>query len=112
MLTKNEEDFLRYWESARQNKKKFLRKASIGLPLGVLIVLGLAGSLVAAYYHRKANPILHDYAALVITVMIAGIAIAFFITLFAAHHKWDQNELYYAELMARKEAEMQQKNKE
>ena len=112
MLTTQEEAFLKYWTEARNDKKKFLRKASIGLPLGVLIVLGLAGSLVAAYFHRKANPILHDYAGVVITVMIAGVAIAFFITLFAAHHKWDQNELYYGELMARKEAEMQQKNKE
>ena len=110
MLKKEEEDFIRYWSEVRQNKKKFLRKASIGLPLGVLVALGLAGSLIAAMYHRKANPIIHDYTALIITVMIAGVAIAFFITLFAAHHKWDQNELYYHELMARKESEMQQKN--
>ena len=110
MLTKQEEDFIRYWSETRQHKKKFLRKASLGLPLGVLVALGLAGSLLAAYYHRKANPLLHDYASLIITVMIAGVAIAFFITLFAAHHKWDQNELYYDELMARKEKEKQQKN--
>jgi hypothetical protein len=112
MLAKHDEDFLRYWSEARQDKKKFLRKASIGLPLGVFIALGLGASLIAAYFHRKANPILHDYAALVITVMIAGVAIAFFITLFGAHHKWDQNELHYDELMARKEKEMQQKNDE
>ena len=105
MLTKKEEDFLRYWTEARQHKKKFLRKASIGLPLGVLVALGLAASLIAAVYHRKANPILHDYATLIITVMVAGVAISFFITVFAAHHKWDQNELYYQELMARKETE-------
>ena len=112
MLTKEEEDFIAYWSKARQNKKKFLKKASIGLPLGVLVALGLAASLVAAWYHRKANPILHDYAALIITVMIAGVAIALFITIFAAHHKWDQNELFYEELMARSEKEMQQKNPE
>jgi hypothetical protein len=111
-MTKQEEDFLKYWSEARQNRKKFLRKASIGLPLGVFIALGLGASLVAAYFHRKANPLLHDYAALVITVMIAGIAIAFFITLFAAHHKWDQNELHFNELMFKKEKEMQQNKEE
>ena len=39
----------------------------------------------------------------IIVVLIAGLAIVVFITLFSAHHKWDQNELHYQELMAREE---------
>ena len=38
-------------------------------------------------------------------VVIAVIAIVVFVTLFSAHHKWDQNELHYKELLARKEKE-------
>lgn len=75
---------------------------SAGLPLGVFIFVGLTASLIAAWYHRKANPILQNYASLVITVLIAGLGIVFFITYFYAQHKWDQNELHYQELLEKK----------
>ena len=42
--------------------------------------------------------------------LIAGIGIVVFITLFASHHKWDQNELHYQELMAKKGEAVQQLN--
>ena len=39
---------------------------------------------------------------MIITVMIAGLGIVFFITYFTAQHKWDQNELHYQELLKKK----------
>jgi len=77
--------------------------ASVGLRLGVFIAIGLAVSLVAAKYSRKANPVLENDSSLIITVMIAGLAIVFFITYFMGQHKWDQNELHYQELLRKKE---------
>ncbi len=54
---------------------------------------------------------LHMDSSVIIVVLIASIGIVVFITVFSAHHKWDQNELHYGELMARKEKElMQQQN--
>lgn len=76
--------------------------ASVGLRLGVFIAIGLALALVAARFSRKANPVLENYASLIITVMIAGIGIVFFITYFTGQHKWDQNELHYQELLKKK----------
>ena len=105
MLTKEEKDFIVYWRETRKNKGRFLRKLSIGMPLGILVVLGLAGALFAAGFHRKGHSILHNNAALIMTVMLAGLAIVVFISLFSAHHKWDQNEQYYGELLSKQEQE-------
>lgn len=87
-----------------------MRKASLGMPLATFIFLGLAASLVAAWFHRKANPILQNYASLIITVMIAGFGIVFFINYFSAEHKWDMNELHYHELVKKKEEEAMQQS--
>jgi ATP/ADP translocase len=110
MLTQEEEKFISYWSVERLKKKKFLRKFSIGLPLGVMMVAGTLISLFSGWY-KKADMALHMDTSVIIVVLIASIAIVVFITLFSAHHKWDQNELHYGELMARKERDsMQQQN--
>jgi hypothetical protein len=103
MLTKEDEDFLKYWSQQRGRKKPFFGMASVGLRLGVLIALGLAAGLVAARFSRKANPVLENDSSLIITVMIAGLVIVFFITYFTGQHKWDQNELHYQELLKKKQ---------
>lgn len=107
MLTKDEQAFVDYWAGARQHKKSFLRKFSIGLPLGVLIVAGSLVSLLSGWY-KKADMALHMDGSVILVVLIAGLAIVIFITLFSAHHKWDQNELRYRELLAREERAVQQ----
>ena len=103
MLTKEDENFLKYWSEQREKKRPFLGMASVGFRWGVLIAIGLAASLFAAKFSRKANPVLENDASLIITVMIAGLAIVFFITYFTAQHKRDQNELHYQELLRKKE---------
>jgi hypothetical protein len=103
MLTKEDENFLKYWSQQRVRRKSIFGAVSAGLPLGVFIAIGLTASLIAASFHRKANPILHNYSSLVITVMVAGLGIVFFITYFSAQHKWEQNELHYQELLKKKE---------
>ena len=102
MLTKEDENFLKYWSAERLRKRPFFGMASVGLRLGVLMAIGLAVALVAAKYSRKANPVLENYSSLVITVIIAAIGIVFFITYFTGQHKWDQNELHYQELLKKK----------
>jgi Ni/Fe-hydrogenase subunit HybB-like protein len=103
MLTKEDEEFLKYWSEQRQKKKPFFGMASVGLRLGVFIAIGIALSLVAATYSRKANPVLENYTSLIITIIIAGLGIVLFITYFTGQHKWDQNELHYQELLRKKE---------
>jgi uncharacterized membrane protein YcjF (UPF0283 family) len=111
MLTKHEEDFINYWSEQRLRKKKFLRKFSIGLPLGVLILLALLVNLFSGWY-AKADMALHADTSVIIVVLIAGLGIVVFITVFGSHHKWDQNELHYNELMAKKENNPEQQTGE
>jgi hypothetical protein len=102
MLTKEEEAFIEYWSRVRQDKKKFLRKFSIGLPLAALIVAGTILSMISGWY-KKADMTIRSSGSAIIVVLVAGIGIIVFITIFSAHHKWDQNELHYHELLARKD---------
>lgn len=87
--------------------------ASVGLRLGAFIAIGLALSVFAATYSRKANPVLENNASIIITIMVAGLSIVFFITYFTGQHKWDQNELHYQELLRKRNQDdaMQQTNK-
>jgi amino acid transporter len=104
MLTPQEEDFIRYWSDQRLRKKQFLRKLSIGMPLGVLVALALIINFLSGWY-KKADMVLHSDTSVIFVVLIAMIGIVVFITIFSNHHKWDQNELYYQELLYKKEKE-------
>jgi uncharacterized membrane protein YcjF (UPF0283 family) len=112
MLTKEDENFIQYWSNQRQRKKQFLSKTSIGLPLGVFIVLATMVSLLTGWYQR-ADMVLHEYSSLIIVILLAGLGIVVFITIFSAQHKWDQNELHYQELLRKKQQDInlqQEKN--
>lgn len=104
MLTKEDENFIKYWEDQRQRKKQFLRKISFGLPLGVFMVLAVFISMLSGWY-QKADMVLHEYSSLIIVVLVAGLAIIFFITYFSAQHKWDMNEQHYQELLQKQKQE-------
>ncbi len=101
MVTKDDEAFIKYWSEQRQRKKQFLRKPSIGLPLGVFMVVATLISLFSGWYQR-ADMVLHEYSSLIIVILIACFAIIAFITIFSAQHKWDQNETHYQELLNKK----------
>lgn len=109
MLTKDDENFLKYWAERRNKKKAFFGTASVGFRWSMIIIIGLAASLFAARFSRKANPVLSNDPSLIITVLIAGIAIVVFVTYFTGQHKWDQNELHYQELLNKKQKEDEQR---
>jgi ATP/ADP translocase len=108
MLTPEEEKFLTYWGAQRLKKKQFLRKFSIGLPLGVLIAAGLLINLLSGWY-KKATMVINSDSSVIIVILVALIGIVVFITVFAAHHRWDRNETLYQEVLKKKEedADMQ-----
>lgn len=76
------------------------------------MVVGTLISLFSGWYQR-ADMVLHEYSSLIIIILIAGFGIVAFITIFAAQHKWDQNELHYQELLRKKQQQdaVQQMNK-
>ena len=98
MLTPEEEKFFLYWQDQRKKKKQFLRKLSIGMPLGVLIAAALLLNLFSGWY-KKATMVLNSDPSLIIVILIALIGIVIFITIFSAYHRWDRNESLYQELV-------------
>ena len=101
MLSSEEEGFLRYWSDQRLRKKQFLRKFSIGLPIAVVLAGALIINLLSGWY-KKADMVLRSNSSILIVILIAIVGIVVFITIFSTHHKWDQNELHYQELLKKK----------
>ena len=97
MLSQQEKDFLRYWEENRLNKKRFLRQFSVGLPLGVLIVVAIFVNLLSGWY-KKAEMVVRSDSSLIVVIIIALVFTVVFITIFSSRHKWEQNEQRYKEL--------------
>src|SRR6476660_9283541 len=98
MLTPEEEKFFLYWKEQRKRKKQFLRKLSIGMPLGVLIAGALLVNLFSGWY-KKATMVLNSDPSLIIVILIALIGIVIFITIFSAYYRWDRNESLYQDLV-------------
>ena len=102
-MTTEEKGFLDYWSKQRLRKKQFLRKFSIGFPLAMIVAGGLIINLLSGWY-KRADMIIRSNSSVIIVIMIAIIGIVVFITLFSSHHKWDQNEQYYQELLKKNES--------
>jgi membrane protein YdbS with pleckstrin-like domain len=102
MLSADEKKFISYWEDNRLRKKKFMRQFSIGLPLGVLLVLLLLVNVLSGWYER-ADMVFRSNSSLIIVLLVATTGIVVFITIFSAKHQWDQNEQRYLYLKAKEQ---------
>jgi len=98
MLTQEEQDFLKYWAQQRLRKKKTLKQFSIGLPMGVMIVLALFINLLVGW-HKKAAVVMQSHGSVIITVLVAAVGIVVFMTIFSRYHQWDMYEQRYQELL-------------
>jgi len=103
MLTKEEREFIIYWEMNRQREKKILRQFFIGSPIGLFISTGIILSLDLNWYPRAnmvANASLNPYV-----LFIGVISITIFTAIFYKKHQWDMKEQRYRELLYKKEKE-------
>ncbi len=98
MLTEEEKKFIEYWKANRDRKKKSIWQFSVGLPLGVLIIVALFVNLLIGWYQR-ADMQLRSNISLIIVILIAAVGIVVFISFYSARHQWDQNEQRYLELL-------------
>ena len=105
MLKPDEKSFIEYWSVNRLKKKKSLRQFTIGLPMGVLIVLALFANIISGW-HKQASMQMQNNGSLFITIIVAAIAIVIFITLFSIRHQWEQNEQRYNELLLKQSKEL------
>lgn len=102
MLTREEEDFVVYWEENRDRKRKVLYQLAAGLPLGLALVVAIFVNFFAGWY-KRATMIFRADSSMFIVLMIAALLIVVFVTVFSVKHKWDLHETRYRELLARRD---------
>ena len=104
MLTPDEEKFIEYWEANRLSRKKVLRQLYVGLPFASLLVIAIVVNFLSGWY-KRADMQIRSNSSLVLVVVIAGILIVVFTTVFSVRHKWEMNEQFYKELLAKRAQE-------
>ena len=102
MLSKEENDFIRYWEANRLRRKKTVRQFLLGIPAGLLIVIPIVINLASGWNKgaaMEANS--QDFNPGVL--LVALLLIVGFTAIFWQRHKWDQFEQRYRELLAKRD---------
>lgn len=102
MLSKEEKNFVEYWENNRLHRKKIIRQLALGLPLGVGLVILIFINFFSGWYKRAAMELNADPSLLPV-LLIAAILIVVFVAVFSARHKWEMQEQRYKELIAKKD---------
>lgn len=102
MLTEEENRFIEYWETNRLQKKRVLKHLYVGLPLSSVLVIAIFINFYSGWY-KRADMQIRANSSLLLVLVIAAILIVVFTTVFSVRHKWDINEQYYRELLAKKE---------
>ena len=107
MFSKEEQDFIKYWEENRVKRKRFVKQIALGLPFGVLFAVAMFLNFTSGWNKRiegitKTYP---SFKSLIIVLLIAILAIVVFISVFSAKVKWEKYEQRYRELLSRSETE-------
>ncbi|WP_207493833.1 hypothetical protein [Aridibaculum aurantiacum] len=96
MLSAEEEKFMAYWEANRVKEKSLFKQLSFGLPIGLLMGVGIILNFATGWYTR-ANMVANSQSTPIV-LLVAVIIIALFCSVFYKRHKWDLNEQRYNEL--------------
>ena len=107
MFSKEEQDFINYWEKNRGKQKKFFKQLAIGLPFGVLFAVAMFLNFTSGWDKRvesltKTYP---SFKSLILVLIFAILAIVVFISVFSVKVKWEKYEQRYRELLSRSETE-------
>jgi len=103
MLTEEENGFIGYWENTRLRKKKIWRQLSVGLPLGVILVIAIFVNIFSGWYKRADLEMKKEDSSLILVLLAAALLIVAFVVIFSVRHRWDMNEQKYRELLSRRD---------
>ena len=104
MLTKNDYDFIAYWEKNRVRQKNIVRQFMIGIPVGLLFVIPIVINFASGWY-KRAEMVSNSTNFSPLVLIIALLLITAFIAIFSRRYRWEMNEQHYRELIAKKEKE-------
>ena len=100
MLTQQEKNFIRYWESNRLRRKKIVRQFLVGIPIGLLFVIPITINF-ASGWDKRAQMEANNQEFNPIVLLVALLLIVGFTAIFYQRHQWDQYEQRYRELLSR-----------
>ena len=112
MFSKEEQDFIKYWEQNRNKQKRFFKQIAIGLPFGVLFAIAMFLNF-SSGWDKRVNEITKNYPSfksLILVLLIALLGIVVFVSVFSVKVKWEKYEQRYRELLNREEAESKSKS--
>ena len=112
MLNEQDEKFLVYWEKNREKEKTLGRQLFYGMPLGLLMAIGIILNYMSGWYTRATMAANGQSTPLVL--IFAIILIVIFCSIFFKRHQWEMNDQRFQELKIKKELQessqqMQQK---
>ncbi len=102
MLSKEENDFILYWEKNRLRQKKLGRQFLVGIPLGLLFVVPTVISFSSGWY-KRADMEANNGEFNPMVLFVALLLIVGFTAIFYQRWKWDQYEQRYRELVVRRD---------
>jgi di/tricarboxylate transporter len=103
MLTKEEQDFVDYWQVQRTLKRTTGQR--VGFRLGVFIVLLIFISIITGWHRQAMMALRNDYSTILV-IVVALVLIVVFMSLFASRYQWEQREQRYNELRAKEGAQV------
>lgn len=109
MLSKEEKEFISYWEENRLKQKRFFKQIAIGLPVGVLFAIAIFINFTSGW-NKRVEEISKNYPSfksLVLVLIIAVLIIVVFLSVFSVKVKWEKYEQRYRELKSRSGSEPQ-----
>ena len=102
MLNDDEEKFLTWWQENREKEKSPLKQFAMGLPLGVLIGVGILLNFMSGWYTRATMVANSQSTPLVL--ILAIVLIILFCGKFYKQHQWEMNDQKFQELMSKKKS--------
>ncbi len=100
MFTQQEEKFLAYWEANRIQQKYSIRPFLVGMSAGFLFGIAVIAVIYTGWYERA--EMVANSKMNVAIFLLAIIVVSFFMAFIYRKFRWETNEQYYQELLAKK----------
>jgi len=100
MLSETEESFLEYWSRKGETEKNSLRPLLVGFSFGVVFGIATIISIFSGWAIRATMVANSRLSAGLLLLVILTVSV--FMGYFYRSFRWEKNEQYYRELMAKK----------
>ena len=102
MLSKEDKEFITWWEANSKREKKLVTQLSVGLPLGLAFGFPILLSVMFRGWYKNMP---YVSGSQLTVILIAVLLIIVFYAIFRMRLKWELNEQRYNELKEKQESE-------